>query len=152
MKHGIAMLVIVVIVALALIVGYNQVNNQPGNESQLCFRDNCFYVELALTPEEQSRGLMFRDHLDPDRGMLFVFPKEDVYSFWMKNTLVPLDIIWISENKEIVFISKNTQPCNELSCPMINPGEKAKYVLEVNAGVSDEIELVVGSEIAINYL
>jgi uncharacterized membrane protein (UPF0127 family) len=152
MKHGIAILVIVVIVALALIVSYNQISNQPGNESQVCFRENCFYVELALTPEEQSRGLMFRDHLDQDRGMLFVFQEEGIYPFWMKNTLIPLDIIWIGENKEVVFISKNTQPCGELSCPMINPGGKAKHVLEVNAGVSDEIELVVGSEVAINYL
>lgn len=152
MKHGIAILVIVVIVALALIVSYNQVSNQLSNESQVCFRDNCFYVELALTSEEQSRGLMFRDHLDQDRGMLFVFQEEGIYPFWMKNTLIPLDIIWIGEDQKVVFISRNAQPCGSLSCPMIYPEEKAKYVLEVNAGVSDEIELVVGSEVAINYL
>ncbi len=151
MKHGIAILFTVVIVALVLIVVYNQINHQV-NESQVCFDDSCFYVELATTPDEQSRGLMFRDHLDQDRGMLFVFPKEDLYPFWMKNTLIPLDIIWIDENKEVVFISKNTQPCGELSCPMINPGEKAKYVLEVNAGVSDSIGLLIGDEVAIDYL
>lgn len=151
MKHGIVILIVVVIATLVLIVGYNQINHQV-NESRVCFRDNCFYVELATTPDEQSRGLMFREHLDPDRGMLFIFPKEDTYSFWMKNTLIPLDIIWISEEEKVVFISRNTQPCVELSCPMINPGEKAKYVLEVNAGVSDGIGLLIGDKVAIDYL
>jgi uncharacterized membrane protein (UPF0127 family) len=152
MKHGIVILIVVVIVALALIVSYNQISNQRSNESQVCFRDNCFYVELALTPEEQSRGLMFRDHLDPDRGMLFVFPKEDVYSFWMKNTLVPLDIIWIDKDKKIVFINTHTPPCTQEPCPSIDPQKEALYVLEINAGISDQIGLSVGDQATIDYI
>ena len=115
-------------------------------QNQVCINDNCFYVELATTPEDRARGLMFREHLDPDKGMLFIFEEEGVHSFWMKNTLIPLDIIWISEDQEVVFISKNTQPCKTDICPSINPGKKAKYVLEVNGGISDKLELSVGDK------
>ena len=58
-------------------------------------------------------GLMFRENMDSDRGMLFIFEKEGEYPFWMKNTLIPLDIIWINKDKEVVFISENAQPCEE---------------------------------------
>ncbi|HIH36825.1 MAG TPA: DUF192 domain-containing protein [Methanocellales archaeon] len=116
-------------------------------------KDNCFYVELAATPDDRTLGLMFREHLDPDKGMLFIFEEEGVRPFWMKNTLTPLDIIWISEDQEVVFISKNTQPCKTDICPGINPGKKAKYVLELNGGISDKIGLSVGDKALIlcNY-
>lgn len=122
-------------------------------QNQVFINDNCFYVELATTPDDRARGLMFREHLDPDKGMLFIFEEEGVHPFWMKNTLIPLDIIWISEDKEVVFISKNTQPCKTDICPSINPSKKAKYVLEVNGGISDKIGLNVGDKALIlcNY-
>ena len=115
--------------------------------TRVCFEDNCFDVELALKPEEQKRGLMFIEHLDLNKGMLFVFKKEGKYSFWMKNTLIPLDIIWINKNKEVVFISENTQPCKESSCFSIKPSENAKYVLEINGGISKKIGLIIGDKI-----
>ena len=119
----------------------------PKNQSQVCFKDNCFTVELAITTQERTRGLMFREKLDLDKGMLFIFENEEKYSFSMKNTLIPLDIIWISENREVVFISKNTQPCKSDPCPTINPDKKAQYVLELNGGITDKIGLEVGDKI-----
>jgi len=119
-------------------------------KDQVCFKDNCFKVELAKTDEERMQGLMFRKSLEKNRGMLFIFPGEGIYSFWMKDTLIPLDIIWINQNKEVVFISENTQPCKEDPCPLISPDKKAKYVLEINSGISKEIGLKVGDRLEFN--
>jgi len=107
-------------------------------------------VELAITQEEQVLGLMFRKSLDRNKGMLFFFDEEGEHSFWMKDTLIPLDIIWINQNGEVVFISENTQPCQENICPFISTDKKAKYVLEINAGISKEIDLKVGDKLEIN--
>jgi hypothetical protein len=139
--------IIIIFVAILAIIFVIRKNKK---QNRVCFKDNCFDVELAITDEEQMRGLMFRNYLDPKRGMLFVFGGESESSFWMKNTLIPLDIIWINENKEVVFISENTQPCKEDFCPTINPNQKAKYVLEINAGISKEIGLKVGDELEIS--
>jgi uncharacterized membrane protein (UPF0127 family) len=88
-------------------------------------------VEIAQTPEEKMKGLMYRTSLSDDEGMLFVFPQEDFHTFWMKNTFIPLDIIWIDKDFRIVDIQTHT-PCTK-NCPYATPKAKAKYVLEVNA-------------------
>ena len=137
-------LFLLVVVSLVL-------QNRPAPKNQACFKNYCFDIELAVTPEEQSRGLMFRESLDHNKGMLFVFDKEGEHPFWMKNTLIPLDIIWINENKEVIFISESTQPCRKDPCHAIGPADKAKYVLEINGGISKEIGLVVGEKINIEY-
>lgn len=115
-----------------------------------CYNNFCFALELAITSEKIETGLMFREKLEKNSGMLFIFPKEDVYAFWMKNTLIPLDIIWLDKNKTVLYISKNNQPClpvqagNELDCLIIDPGIFAKYVLELNAGAVEQIGLQEG--------
>jgi uncharacterized protein len=110
-------------------------------EKKVCFGDDCFIVELAKTQKKISQGLMFRESLAQNRGMLFIFSQSGVYNFWMKNTKIPLDIIWLNDKKEIVFLANNVAPCYEEFCPSINPGEKAKYVLEINAGLAEKIGL-----------
>ncbi len=79
-----------------------------------------------------------------DSGMLFVFDREDIYPFWMKNTLISLDIVWMNSYRQVVYISKNTPSCVTEICPDINPSGNAKYVLEVNGGVADKISLKIG--------
>ena len=101
-------------------------------------------VELALTAPEQARGLMWRDHLDADAGMLFVFGKTRERSFWMKNTPLPLDIIYIDGDGKVVSVAKRTTPYSTASIPS-NGG--AKYVLEVNAGFADEHGVHAGSKV-----
>ncbi len=100
-------------------------------------------AEIADTPLKQAKGLMFRKSLPQNDGMLFVFDKEDYYGFWMMNTSIPLDIIWINKDMEIVHIEKSVQPCGIL-CPVYKPKEKARYVLEVNAGFVDKNKVEVG--------
>ena len=116
-------------------------NNQ---NKRACFEDNCFKVEVVDNSESRAQGLMFRERLGSDEGMLFVFEKEGIYSFWMKNTLISLDIIWLDKGKRVVYIKENAATCKEKTCESIVPNKKAKYVLEVNAGKANEIGLRVG--------
>jgi len=92
-------------------------------------------VELALTADQRARGLMWRDRLDRDAGMLFVFPSTGDLAFWMKNTPLPLDILFIDANGHVVSVAENTTPYSETSIPARAP---ARYVLEVNAGYARE--------------
>ena len=93
-------------------------------------------VELATDDPTRAQGLMFRDQLPPDRGMLFMFPQTGNYPFWMKNTLIPLDMIWIDEQKRIVHIAHDVPPCKADPCPSYDPAAFAKYVLELAGGVA----------------
>ncbi|MFZ5364699.1 MAG: DUF192 domain-containing protein [Patescibacteria group bacterium] len=135
------------IIALLLLTSCSRVKNI----SQVCFESVCFNVEIADSREKQARGLMFREHLDVDKGMLFVFDKEDIYSFWMKNTLIPLDMIWIDENGAVVSIFPDARPCSKEDCPTVKPLKKAKYVLEINGGISTEKGIGVGDEAIFQY-
>jgi len=123
---------------------------QQNPENKVCFGARCFFIELAKTNAEKERGLAYREQLDKDKGMLFIFDKEGIYPFWMKNTLIPLDIIWIDSGSKVVLMSENAQPCKSLICPSIIPPAKARYVLEINAGICKEIGLKLGDELIIS--
>lgn len=105
-------------------------------------------VEIADEPVKRSRGLMFIESLPKDHGMLFVFDKEDIYSFWMMNVRFSLDLIWIDSNGIVVDIKRDAPPCFE-SCPSYNPKDTARYVLEVNSGFADDVGLKEGSYVEI---
>jgi len=93
-------------------------------------------VEVADSDDMRAQGLMYRDHLAEDRGMIFFFPQSGEYAFWMKNTIIPLDMIWIDEGKKVVHVAHDVPPCQADPCPSYPPGANAKYVLEVAAGVA----------------
>lgn len=120
--------------------------------NQVCIKDRCFSVEIAANQSQREYGLMNREHLDPDKGMLFVYEKEGYYSFWMKNTLIPLDIIWINSSQDIVCIERNAQPCTSDFCPLIDPRTTASYVLEINGGLCDKYGINVGDKVNIGYI
>lgn len=101
-------------------------------------------VEIAAEDELRARGLMFRDHLLPGTGMLFFFPSDGDYPFWMKNTIIPLDMIWIDANRKIVHIAHEAQPCKVENCPNYPPNAIARYVLEVAGGVAKQHGLKAG--------
>lgn len=121
-------------------------------ESTVCFQNrffHCFIVEHAETKDKQERGLMGCEHLDRNRGMLFIFESESVRSFWMKGMLIPLDIVWLDKNGIVVYIVRDMQPCRTALCDSVVPDAKAKYVLEVNAGIAKEIGLTVGDRLTL---
>jgi len=98
-------------------------------------------AELAVTDEERARGLMFRDKVLPEQGMLFVFEEEDLHSFWMKNTLIPLDMLWLGRDRRIIHIARNVPPCAAEPCPTYGPESPALFVLELKAGQADVLGL-----------
>lgn len=106
-------------------------------------------IEIADDDYQTQTGLMYRDHLGEDEGMLFVFPEADYHSFYMKNTKIALDIIYIDSNKKIVSFQKNAEPYSKSSLPSNVP---AQYVLEINAGLSDKWNLEVGDKIEYNTI
>ena len=102
---------------------------------KVCFEgvEHCVDVEVSDKQTEHMLGLMYRRELDNDEGMLFVFPDEGIWSFWMKNTKIPLDILWLDEDGNVVHIEKNALPCKNEPCRVYRPEAKAVYVLEVAA-------------------
>jgi uncharacterized membrane protein (UPF0127 family) len=103
-------------------------------------------VEIKRKTAELMTGMMFRDSLAEDRGMLFVNPAEDAYSYWMYQTRIPLDIIWMDRNYRIVEMSENTPPCttDAVHCPKYGGTQKSSYVLEINAGQAAKNGLKIG--------
>jgi len=119
--------------------------------NQVCFSQSCVNVEIVKKPEELSRGLQFRKSLEKNSGMLFIFPQAGVYQFWMKDTLIPLDMLWLNEEREIVHIARQVPPCVEDPCPTYGPEEPSRYVLEVNADHTDVLGLKVGDQAAFRF-
>ena len=106
-------------------------------------------IEFAETDYEVQTGLMYRQSMGNNQGMLFIFPDVAMHSFYMKNTEFPLDIIFIDENQKIASFQKNAQPFNETGLSSQVP---IKYVLEINAGLSDTWNLAVGDSISYNRM
>jgi uncharacterized protein len=104
-------------------------------------------VELVADDELRAQGLMYRDHLEPAAGMLFFFPRDGEYPFWMKNTRIPLDIIWIDSNRRIAHVKHDVPPCRTTECPNYPPNATARYVLEVAAGGAKRHGLKVGDQL-----
>ncbi|WP_299220055.1 DUF192 domain-containing protein [uncultured Aquimarina sp.] len=101
-------------------------------------------IEIADNDYERETGLMYRKSMEEKRGMLFIQKDFKPQSFYMKNTLIPLDIIYIDDEFKIVSFQKNAKPLDETSLPS---GKPAKYILEINAGLSDQWNLKVGDSI-----
>lgn len=101
-------------------------------------------VEIADSPEARERGLMFRRPLAPNEGMVFVWGAPGFYPFWMKNTLIPLDIIWLDDKGKVVSIAPSVPPCKADPCPTYPPRGNASYVVEVVAGFAAAHDVKVG--------
>ena len=103
-----------------------------------------FGVEMAVTPEEQARGLMFRRELPEKQGMLFDFKREQPTSFWMKNTYVPLDMIFIRADGRVLNIAENTVPLSEA---LVSSSGPVRAVLEVIAGTTKKLGIAAGDRV-----
>ena len=106
-------------------------------------------IEIADDNEERMKGLMFRENLGENSGMLFIFEDDSPQSFWMKNTLIPLDIIFINEGFEIIDI-KNAVPCTTDPCRIYSSERPAKFVLEVNSGFAAKKGISIGDKTTLN--
>lgn len=105
--------------------------------------DFSFTVEVADDAAERAQGLMFRDHLSADAGMLFDYHTEQMAAFWMQNTLIPLDMIFIGADGIVKNIHVNARPLDTTSIPS---GFPIRFVLEIPGGRSNEIGLAVGDK------
>ncbi|MEI6767214.1 MAG: DUF192 domain-containing protein [Bacteroidota bacterium] len=119
-------------------------------DGELTFADNNnkllkkISIEIADSPGEREQGLMYRHTMPDSCGMLFLFDVAEPQSFWMKNTILPLDIIYVGEDYKIVTIAKNAVPYSEEAIPSVKP---AKFVVEVNAGFTDEYNIKEGTTV-----
>ena len=104
-----------------------------------------FDIEIADSDYETQTGLMYRNSMENNQGMLFIFPDEAMHSFYMKNTEIPLDIIFVSSDLRIASFKENAQPLNESGLSSEVP---VQYVLEINAGLVEKWQLEVGDRIA----
>jgi uncharacterized membrane protein (UPF0127 family) len=118
------------------------------NATEITFPNGTRILAETMTRQmDLTRGLMFRDSLAQDRGMLFIHGKQQRWQYWMYNVRFPLDVIWMDRERRIVEIVRNTQPCKEAKssdCPRYGGAAEALYVLELNAGGAARQGLKVG--------
>ncbi len=107
-------------------------------------------AEVMTDRTDMMRGMMFRDSLAPDRGMLFIHDRPDRHTYWMYQVRIPLDIVWMDGNRRIVEISANTPPCKSQAskCPQYGGKEMSQYVLELAGSVAAQHGLRLGDRLA----
>ena len=152
--HNIVIIgVIVVLILFWGFLGYGYVHKE---DARITFENGNgdkikILAEIADSSEERQTGLMYRKYLGQKKGMIFVFPAESNYSFWMKNTLIPLDMIFVDGDFEIVDIIENVPPCKNNPCPNYTPNGDALYVIEVNADFSEKYGINLGDKIEVQF-
>ena len=111
-------------------------------------KNTTLFVDLALSPDQQSRGLSGREKMSENQGMLFVMQSPGRYGFWMKEMKFPLDIFWLDKNGTIVYFKQNLQPClTILDCPTYAPDTDSLYVLETVAGFAQRHAITKGTQL-----
>ena len=121
---------------------------------QACFNDTCFSIEVADSHEERMQWLMHRTQMAHDAWMLFIFESSaPMRKFWMKNTLLPLDMVWLDESATIVHIEEDVPPCEADPCSNYGPEQTvSRYVLELNAWLVAELGSEKGDEVTITLV
>lgn len=109
-----------------------------------------FQVEVARDDATRARGLMFRDALPAEQGMLFVFERAEPQAFWMRNTRIPLDILYFDAERRLVSIAAGVPPCTTQRCPSYPSDGPAQYTLELNAGTARELGTQRGDELRLD--
>lgn len=140
---------ILAILSLSTKIFFKTENSSPVDleKKEIQIKDNKYYLEVADNNFTRMKGLMNRESMPSNEGMLFIFDYVGIHSFWMKDTLIPLDMIWLNSNGEVVYMHKNAQPCSnfvQAICQSIIPSKTAKYVIELNAGEVDKSNIKVG--------
>lgn len=134
----------IALITIILITVFLVLPSSVREKGTVCFRSDCINVEIAKAKDAQEKGLMNRTGLDENAGMLFVFDHAGLHPFWMKNTLIPLDIIWLDQNGKVVYIEMNAQPCETAPCKLYTPPIHASTILEVNAWYAKHHNIAIG--------
>ena len=146
--NRLSVLLLVLFVACAQAPNPAPVQSETSNLPTITFPDGYVVrVEVAANDELRQQGLMYRDRLREAHGMIFLFARSDVYPFWMKNTLIPLDMIWIGDDRHVAHVKTNVPPCQADPCPSYDPQVPARYVLEVAGGVAAQHHLKAGDQL-----
>ncbi len=141
-------------------ISFFLISNSFENESSINFEQGkvifldqniTFNIEVARTERQKNLGLMYRKQLHLNNGMLFVFEQEQKQRVWMKDTLIPLDVIFISKQGEIVSVTKDLQPCIKNNCRVFVSTKNAKYMLEVNAGAVKKNGVEIGQQLSLDF-
>ena len=135
------------LVTLALVVSI-QACAAKGSSVEL--KGHTFSVEIADTDATREHGLMDRTEMAADHGMLFVFQDDIPRAFWMKNTKIPLDMLYFDADRRLVSVQHNVPPCTADPCPAYSSGAPARYVLELNGGEARKIGVMAGDEMEIH--
>jgi uncharacterized membrane protein (UPF0127 family) len=138
------LLLLTALLTVILVISIIFFSTKPSTKTMVLPNGQTVSVEIADTSYKQTKGLMHRKSLGENDGMLFPHKRLAKHVFWMKNTLIPLDMIWLDAELKIVDITKNVPPCVTSSCPTYMPAQQALYTLEVNAGYSDKQDLKIG--------
>lgn len=148
MKKWFFLIFFIVLIAVLLVA--ETINLEPESEmktklrfnsTSACLKESCFKISIADSPEEREKGLMFIDKMPEDEGMLFIFEEEDLHRFWMKNTLIPLDIIWFDKSGDITSVKKDAEPCKAEPCPVFVPDKPSLYALEIKSGLTNKLNI-----------
>ncbi|RAP57007.1 DUF192 domain-containing protein [Oleiagrimonas sp. MCCC 1A03011] len=132
------------LLVLTLLAGACAAAPPPSATHVLTLHDHTFHVELATNNAQRDLGLMHRTHMAADHGMLFVFPYNAVQTFWMKNTLIPLDMLFFDKDRKLVSMQLNVPPCKANPCALYPSGKPAMYVLELAAGTAAQLDIQTG--------
>ncbi len=135
---------------LCLLAGCAPVQAGKASQPSVELHGHRFSVEFAMDDASRERGLMYRTELAADHGMLFVFPFTGQQAFWMKNTLIPLDMLYFGEDRRLVSMQLNVPPCKADPCPSYPSNAPARYVLELPAGTAARIGVQVGDPLEVN--
>ena len=145
--NKVLVLIFIVFIFVFSVLVYRTIDN---NDGTVTIDVNGILVNAVIADDDvdRARGLSFIEELPFNEGMLFVFENEGRHSFWMKDTYISLDIIWLDKDKRVVHIEKNTTPENEES---LIPEKEARYVLEVNSGFTDLVLLKLGDKVKFEF-
>jgi hypothetical protein len=140
-----AVIIIIVIILISFFSIYS--NNEAMGKGKVIINNKKISVDIAKTPEQQENGLKGREKLSDGQGMLFVFKEKRYYNFWMDGMKIPIDIIWLDDNK-IIDITKNAPvPTDPKNPAIFRPASEVNYVLEVRAGYADANNLKIGDSV-----
>ncbi len=142
------------ILILLISCGKEEQSLEMFSKGQVIFPEQgqVFQVEIAETASQRTRGLMYRESMAANKGMLFVFEQAGVQRVWMKNTLIVLDIIFLSKQGKIVSVLQNIKPCKQTVCEVYTSNKVAKYMLEVNTGKIKKAGITIGQQFVFNRL